>query len=251
MYFPIAWRVFCCSYYCLLHACHVLDGRHTFSVPHSSESINRTWCYISCVNSVIERAFDSVLVTWNNVPLNSCSSSGAERLWSLSITTGTVQCSAVAIKMSGVGLAVVTDETECARRKTQVSHESSAKPRLCVCFQLLRESCMFSGSVQWIHFVCMFDDCHRTLWSCRCCDWTYLRFESWCGYNFFDCYVSWSSLFTSWIYRDYVIDNTYLSHESRFRIDIINVKQTFPVQAQRVLGGLRLPNFKTIGTWRL
>ena len=65
IYFPIAWRLFCCSYYCLLHAFRVLDGHHTFSVAHSSESINRTWCYISYVNSVIERAFDSVLVTRN------------------------------------------------------------------------------------------------------------------------------------------------------------------------------------------
>jgi len=106
----------------------------------------------------------------------------AERLWSLSITVGTVQCSAVAIKMSGVGLTVVTAETEYARRKTQVSHESSVQPRMCVCLQLLRASYMFSGAIHWIHFVSMFDDCDRTFWSCRCCDWTF-GFESRCAYN--------------------------------------------------------------------
>jgi len=74
--------------------------------------------------------------------------------------------------MSGVGLTVVVAETECARRKTQVSHESSVQPRMCVCLQLLRESCVFSGAVHWMQFVSMCDECDRTLWSCRCCDWT-------------------------------------------------------------------------------
>ena len=104
--FPNSMKSILFSYYCPLHVVRVSEDRHTFSAPLGSESINREWWYIFCVNSVIGRTFDSVVVTWNNVPLNSCRPPEL-RVYE---AASRVQRSAVAMQISGVDITAVRAE---------------------------------------------------------------------------------------------------------------------------------------------